>query len=347
MLQDLSLDVILRILSSLERRDLYNIGRCSRLLRLLANQSLMTRNIVICAQSQHERWLNDSCFFNMSQVNLEPVRHAANDNQEEYLMEIYSEPYSSASEETLTYVNILQRFHCEEKGVQVDEQMMVIPLTSDNMLKSAPSTNSLRAVSPTFSDYSKSSAASLFSDGPPILSNSEWNSPIQELDHFSNHSGSGGSDCESSSSTDSLAKLRSSTKVKDKAALFEKLIMKDSRRARESQKKPSKKKSYGALSNLFEENTLDILASKRKISQDYIEELARCNGDPGSTLRYQIHPQEDIRSPKKSAREKCEGVECSLGEQSRRHQKHKMRRVHRNRLIACVTQGNKVLYEKI
>lgn len=348
MLEDFTLDVILRILSFLERRDLRNVGQCSRLLRLLTNQSLITRNILLCAQSRHEYWVKDSCFFDMSQMDSDIVRRSSIICDQEGLpTEICDESYVFTAEETLTYVKILQGFHDEPKREEVlEEHVMVTPFDSDNEAKTECQVNSMRAVSPTSSDYSKSSATSLFSDGPPRLSNSEWNSPIHELDHLSDHLSSGRSDCESSSSTESIAKLRSSTKVKDKAALFEKLILKDNRRALESQRKSNKKKSYGALSHLFEENNTDVVANKRKISQDYLKELARCNNESASDLTSLADEQNNFSFSKhvgKNDELKAVRPETEQG----RRTKNKTRRIHRNRLKAFVTQGNKVLYEKI
>lgn len=312
MLEGLPLDVILRIFSLLSMEELLQVSECSQYLRRLANHAWLKRNVLTSANSNLN---SETLSFNMSQEDLEFLRQERRQElekqQESYderlLMNMYAEAIMSNSDEGLSYMKILQ---------------------GDREL-----------VSPDYSDYSKSSTNSTFSELPaPRLSNSsEWSSPIEELNTLSDEN----SDSES---TDSLDKLRSSKKVKDKAALFEKLIMKDAERAARSQSKSMKKKSYGLLSHFFPEHASN--ASDRNISQDYIDELARCNGKstaPTATAQH-IGPQNMHKDDDKLERTRTEE---SMSKTTPSKNNSKGSGTHRNRLKAFVTEESRICYEKI
>ncbi|CAR25848.1 hypothetical protein ZYGR_0A04200 [Zygosaccharomyces rouxii] len=338
MLQGLPLDVVLRIFSLLNMNDLVQVGKCSHLLRQLANHALLTKNVLISA---HSNWIRDSLFFDMSRMDLEFIRHDEDegheeqekeDNDEQLLMDMYAKPIMCNNEETLSYMRILQGVHEEDtKLVETDHVTSPDPNDWDAKLEKA-----LKVLSPACSDYSKSSANSTFSELPPRLSNSEWSSPINELNTLSDVSVHGISDCESTSSANSLDKLRSSNKVRDKAALFEKLMAEDVNHTTRSQGKSMKRKSYGLLSHFFPDRSFDT--RDRNVSQGYIEELARCNGEPAATTA----PGElqDTQANDNT-------LECTEEPLSKKNYRNNSKGIQRNRLKAFVTQGNRICYEKI
>lgn len=341
MLQGLPLDVVLRIFSLLGINDLLHVAECSHFLRQLANHALLTRNIIISA---HSNWIKSSLFFNMSQADLEFIRHDEDEqlqekeeegHDEQLLMDMYAEPIMRNDEEALSYMRILQGAH-EEDTKLVEKHRVMSPEPNDWETKLE---KPMKVISPTCSDYSKSSANSTFSELPPRLSNSEWSSPINELNALSDESVHGISDGESTSSADFLDKLRSSNKVKDKAALFEKLMVKDTDRTTRSQNKSMKsmkRKSYGLLSHFFPDRSSN--ASDRNVSQGYIEELARCNGEPATATTL-----EGLQSTYKNDDELESAGELASKKTFRNNSKG----TQRNRLKAFVTQGNRICYEKI
>lgn len=339
MLQELPLDVLLRILSLLSRDDLIQVGFCSHLLRLLSNQSLLMNNVFIKPRSN---WIKESFFFDISQMDLEPIRHAeekessdTGNDDEQLLTDIYARPFMCNSEEVLTYANISQGVHVEDTTVFGGNQVNTAEHEGCEEIKLERSLES--TTSPSLSDYSKSSANSLFSELPPRLSNDGWHSPMNELNALSDECGHDSSDCESTSSGDSLDKLRSSNKVRDKAALFEKLMTKDiSHHNKDSQRKSSKGKSYGLLSNFLPDRSFNT--TDRNVSQGYIEEVARCNGETPETANAGMNQ-----------RNLTNGLEIEFFEEEspKGSRRSHGKRTQRNRLKAFVTQENRICYEKI
>lgn len=325
------------------------------------------------------------------------------DANEKYRME--NELYSNndSDKETLTYLKILQGFHNiaraasikdEEETEKEDDkqeeshdsayqtQNGAGENASDNgqdvhsnlgtpIQKSKatfePTIKQTRTISPTSSNYSKSSATSIFSDLPPKLSDRGWHSSIYELEHVSDHLSSSNSDDGTSSSSESILRLRNSSKVKDKAALFEKLISKDYG-ILNNQKKSKKKKFYGALNedqNMHDcENNSIISPSsssssyKRNISQGYLQELERCNliiqgTMPGSSndvieiTDYQRCPSSDNNYVQSKNAIDLKTLVNNENDISKKLSRTKTRRLQRNKLRAFVTEDNKICYEKI
>lgn len=336
--------MILRIFSLLDVNDLLKIANCSYFLRQLTNHILLTRNVLISA---HSDWIRNSLFFNMSQVDLEFIRHDKVEKQQEreqeghdeqILINMYTEPFTHNNEEVLSYIRILQGVHGEDTKL-IEKDHINSPKTCDWENKTE---KSIKVVSPTCSDYSKSSDCSkssvnsTFSELPPKLSSSEWSLPASESNTISNESVHGVSDCESMSSANSLDKLRSSNKVKDKAALFEKLMTKDTDHSTRSQNTSIRRKSYGLLSHFFLDGNPNT--SDRKISQSYIEELTRCNGESAAPSNLEgLH----------NTHQNDDELRCTEEITAKRTYRSNSKGTQRNRLKAFVTEGNKICYEKI
>lgn len=302
-----------------------------------------------------------------------------------------SELYTTrrSERETLTYLKILQGFHSlaiETQEADETEVVVEADLTGEDFLNTPtevqhirdcdeevatpvkddntsfePSIKRTRTISPTASNYSKSSTASIFSDLPPKLSDRGWHSSIYELEHVSDHMNGSNSDGEeSSSSSESIDRLRNSTKVKDKAALFEKLLSKDYV-SQGNQKKSKKKKSYSALTKAHRTiETADIIMERparsiRSISQSYLEELERCNLSLQSA---EPRFDESNENPETSLSKAHGNVVTAFGpklkvlglsedENSKKYRKIKARILQRSRLKAFVTEDNKICYEKL
>lgn len=325
------------------------------------------------------------------------------DANEKYRIE--NELYSNndSDKETLTYLKILQGFHNiaraasakdeedTEKEDDKQEESYDATYQAQNGVKGNASDNGhdvnsnlgtpiqsskasfeptikqTRTISPTSSNYSKSSATSIFSDLPPKLSDRGWHSSIYELEHVSDHLSGSNSDGGASSSSESILRLRNSSKVKDKAALFEKLISKDYG-ILNNQKKSKKKKFYGALNedqNMHDyENNSHISPSsssssyKRNISQGYLEELERCNliieetmPGPSNDVSEITDYQSCVSGNKNHVQTKT-GIDLTTlvsneNDISKKLNRTKTRRLQRNRLRAFVTEDNKICYEKI
>lgn len=267
--------------------------------------------------------------------------------------------------ENLTYLKILQGFHNLALSAQdttetkeagpvvetVDEEEVTtpprnIPVTIQPCLKQT------RTISPTTSSYSKSSEGSLFSDLPPKLSDRGWHSSIYELEHVSDQEGATESEGDSNTSNESIIRLRNSTKVKDKAALFEKLISKDYGLL-SNPKKCQKKKSYGALTADHSDTPPE--SAKRSISQGYLEEVERCNlaSRPGTPVLEQGSPRGDTSISRYQDHVLSEyDVEIKAitdlqDYDGKRHRKLKTRKSQRSKLKAFVTEDNRICYERL
>lgn len=268
--------------------------------------------------------------------------------------------------EGLTYMKILQGFHnlaLSSRDSMKDNEQVVTPVEvvneedvqngADNDATTfAPSSKQTRTISPTASSYSKSSEGSLFSDLPPKLSDRGWHSSIYELEHVSDHADASNSESEDSSSNDSMIRLRNSTKVRDKAALFEKLISKDYGLLSYA-KKCQKKKSYGALS--ADHTDSRPTSSKRSISQGYLEELERCNLPSRSSTPLLDDEVARADSPISKYQdhvmaEYVVGIKTHTNSQEenlKRQRKLKTRLSQRSKLKAFVTEDNKICYERL
>lgn len=275
--------------------------------------------------------------------------------------ENYESGTKDRGKETLTYLKILQGFHnlalaspdnTEEITAPVqDDEDLATPVKNDTTIFQ-PCPKQTRTISPTTSSYSKSSEGSLFSDLPPKLSDRGWHSSIYELEHVSDHASASDSEDDSSSSNDSMVRLRNSTKVKDKAALFEKLISKDFGLL-SNPKKCQARKSYGALSA---ENVDSRPAStKRTISQGYLKELERCNlPSRSSTPILQEDPTRTDRSISKYQDHilseydiEIEALTDFQDDSGKRPRKLNSRISQRSKLKAFVTEDNKICYERL
>ncbi|QLL34834.1 hypothetical protein HG536_0H02090 [Torulaspora globosa] len=258
----------------------------------------------------------------------------------------------------MTYLKILQGFNNlalaardSNKSETIQEEVET-PTRSGDPVSYEPALDETKTVSPAVSNYSKSSAASIFSDLPPKLSNRGWHSSIYELEHVSDHTDASTSDSDTSSSADSIVRLRNSTKVRDKAALFEKLFSEDYEVSK-SPKKCRKKKSYGALAATTRPDLAGSrpASGKRSISQGYLEELARCNlasqpsSLPGSNeeqtsqnpiLKYQDHVLNEYDVD----------INTLEDQTDKRRTRPRARIFRRSKLTAFVTDDNKICYEK-
>lgn len=292
---------------------------------------------------------------------VDDVRNA----NEDYVNDEGKTNTKNCERETLTYLKILQGFHnlaiaAPDRAEQAAEKTVKTPMKKDDDDTAMYETNlkQTRTVSPTASNYSRSSAASIFSDLPPKLSDRGWHSSIYELEHVSDDADACNSDGDSSSSTESIVRLRNSTKVKDKAALFEKLFSRDYEISK-SPKKCRKKKSYGALTAATIGPELPgsrPASGKRTISQGYLEELERCNlptrSNPLSsfnedlqnvhkpTLKYQHHLLNEHDTDLKTFTNRLSE------EDDRKNLRPRTRISQRSKLTAFVTEDNKICYEK-
>lgn len=449
-LTDLPLNVIFRILSFLDLKQLQSIAKCCRLLRVLANENFFLTNTLMNLHSRRDQWTRRLIFdvfdiFNGSRHVILRLTTAYNISLLESIRIVQknyglgyskwrSSPGTSYSKslskdvlegsgeiqtsniesgdaancnttfmenrnciierEAMTYMEILQGFHrlCassqddiieskrvneetwddSEHEISLEENLSVNDQDVDSDIgtptqkdkKTFDTTSKQpRTLSPTSSDYSKSSSNSIFSELPPKLSTCGWHSSIYELEHVSDELNSGNSDENTSSSSESIVKLRNSNKVKDKAALFEKLISNDYAMSG-NQKKLKKKKSYGVLTSAGHNNMLSSLSntfssSKRNISKGYLEELERCNliiaGIPTSrneledmvmsnhTSRLNRNEVVPSRSNETELR-----LQSNMGDREiRESSRLKSRKLQRSKLNAFVTGDNKICYEKL
>ncbi|EJS42310.1 YDR219C [Saccharomyces arboricola H-6] len=217
--------------------------------------------------------------------------------------------------------------------------------------------------SPTFSNYSRSSTNSVFSSSSPKLLDDDWNNITAD---FMNP------DCKETTptsieSSDSITRLRKSSKVKDKAELFEKLIFRDSKPLQTKKKDNPRMKISSSLS-INDEDFRKIICppsetlpkvSRRSISRGYIEEIERRspdhNSETGNSLvikrvssrkvaDYERLIKKENSSDSKKITENDENksqrsYSTPVLEQSKTHQ--------RSKLKAVVTNGNKISYRKI
>ncbi|QLQ81951.1 hypothetical protein HG537_0G02050 [Torulaspora globosa] len=335
-LTELPLNVLFQIFCFLEREELINIARCCRILRILANESLMLTNNMVELQGFRNRRLLFDVFDILNGSRnlvmrltmeykvsiLESVRYVQRRTQMMLLRDEETEE-DVRNDGKMTYLKILQGFNnlalAAQDCTKSDEEVVT---PSEDPVSYEPVVTETKIVSPAASNYSKSSAASIFSDLPPKLSNRGWHSSIYELEHVSDHTDASTSECDTSSSTDSIVRLRNSTKVKDKAALFEKLFSQDYEITK-SPKKCRKNKSYGALSP-----TIRPASEKRSISQGYLEELERCSlATQNSSYDYDV----DLNT---------------LKDQDKKSKSARPRIFRRSKLTAFVTEDNKICYEK-
>lgn len=445
-LTDLPLNVIFRVLSCLDLKELQNVARCCKILRVLANENLILTNNLIDLNSRRDQWTRRLIFdvfdilngsrnlifklttaYNLSVV--ESIRIVQRNYGLGYsklakIEEVSKSPCLASEElgmmnatkypgtekiltnthnelgksnncnierETVTYLKILQGFHnialsaqqdqmdkkvdedtwddsdrelCLEENLSENEHDLESDVgTPIQSYKKGAGTTAkhTRTVSPTSSDYSKSSTNSIFSELPPKLSSRGWHSSIYELEHVSDHLPHANSDDGTSSSSESIVKLRNSNKVKDKAALFEKLISNDYTMSG-NQKKLKKKKSYGILppsenSDMLYSLSSSFSNSKRNISQGYLEELERCNliiaGIP--TNMTELDESADAsaslgverRKDMTHIKEDCESKRITnTSDDSVKNNKPRNTR-QRSKLKAFVTNDNKICYEKL
>ena len=149
-----------------------------------------------------------------------------------------------------------------------------------------------------------------------------------------------------------MVRLRNSTKVKDKAALFEKLISKDFGLL-SNPKKCQTRKSYGALSA----DSIDLrpASSKRTISQGYLKELERCNLPSRSSTPIL---QEDLTRTDRSISKYQDHILAEYDveikaltdfqdDSGKRPRKLNSRISQRSKLKAFVTEDNKICYERL
>lgn len=265
----------------------------------------------------------------------------------------------------MTYLKILQGFHNLALAAQESKESEVSRVGEEEVepvetpVKNDDSESTLkqsRTISPAASNYSKSSAASIFSDLPPKLSDRGWHSSIYELEHVSDHTDASNSEADTSSSTESIVRLRNSNKVKDKAALFEKLFSKDYELIK-SPKKCRKKKSYGVLTATIGPDPSGSRpeGNKRSISQGYLEELERCNlstaqiplsaSSDEQTVQRPILKYQDHVLTEYDVDIKTQTTSLS-DETDRKHRRPRARVSQRSKLTAFVTEDNKICYEK-
>lgn len=383
-LTELPLNVLFQILCFLEREDLRSVARCCRMLRILANESLMLSNSMV--ELHGCRWtrrllfdvfdiLNGSrnllmkltlehnvSIFKSVQYVQQRCELGSQENGTQMLLlgdedveDVRNvDENNKKNDGKMTYLKILQGFNNlalaahESQTIPVREKEVETP-TRTNSASYEP-TMAETKTSPAASNYSKSSAASIFSDLPPKLSNRGWHSSIYELEHVSDHTDASTSEGDTSSSTDSIVRLRNSTKVKDKAALFEKLLSQDYEISK-SPKKCRKKKSYGALAATIGPDLSGSrpASGKRSISQGYLEELERCNLTSQSspppafnedqtwqnpTLKYQDHVLNEY------------DVDIKTLKDQTNMRRPRARLFRRSKLTAYVTEDNKICYEK-
>lgn len=260
-----------------------------------------------------------------------------------------------SNRDALTYQSILQGI----KAV-VDSQDENMVDRSHTTKDRVHQTYTIGELSPSTSDKSRSSDDSIFS-GKPILGENEWKAHDEPSSPFkgvlNTDTVSTGSSSLSSSS-DSLDRLRNSKHVRDKAALFEKLLFKENNET--SPKKNIRKtvhinqpinndkkvKSYGGLSNsksMFDfvpELQLKDGIETRKISDGYIQEVERLEGSASPKFLESKATSKDLELLKNSANVK-ERSQC-LESTHQQRQKHK-----RSQLKMIITSDNKISYQKI
>ncbi|KAL3234922.1 hypothetical protein RNJ44_02710 [Nakaseomyces bracarensis] len=240
-------------------------------------------------------------------------------------------------------------------------------VTSTTRTSKQPSENT----SPATSNNSRTSTDSIFSD-KPILTDQEWKRPQTPESPFKDalnaETLSSGSSSLSSSS-DSLDKLRNSKHVRDKAALFEKLLFREN--SEQSTKKQyhqdhkkrgisrstsawdnslktmsenSNTKNYGELQSNM--NTTSNNSSRkssspteRKVSEKYIEEVENHIATP--RLLPASHTMKDLDNIARN------GNVASIVEAYREEIKQKKYPHKRSQLKVVISSDNKVSYERI
>ncbi|KOH01054.1 Mfb1p [Saccharomyces eubayanus] len=221
--------------------------------------------------------------------------------------------------------------------------------------------------SPTFSNYSRSSTNSVFSSSSPKLLDDDWNniaadfSKSQDPDYKETTP-------TSTESSDSITRLRKSSKVKDKAELFEKLIFRDSRPLKAKKKDNPRMKLPSSLS-VNDEDFRKIIsppseilpkASRRSVSRGYLEEIERRSPDQTNEMLNSLAIKR-INSRKVADYEQLikreNNINTEKGEEN--NDENKLQRSHtspvieplkphqRSKLKAVVTNGSKISYRKI
>lgn len=242
--------------------------------------------------------------------------------------------------------------------------------TEDHLKQSVEikSKQSSQDTSPTTSNNSRSSTESIFSDRPN-LTNHEWKRPHTPESPFKDALNpevlSSGSSSLSSSS-DSLDKLRNSKHVRDKAALFEKLLFREnsdsgSKKHHQHNNKGGltrsasawntsvervsetpKPKSYGELQTSSTKTSTSSSrksSNDRKVSEKYIEEIEK-----GTTTPQLITASQSMKDLDSIVRN---GNVANIVESYREEMKQKKSTHKRSQLKVVLTSDNKVSYERI
>ncbi|QHS72420.1 Mfb1p [Saccharomyces paradoxus] len=232
----------------------------------------------------------------------------------------------------------------------------------EDLLKKPPLTPS-----PTFSNYSRSSTNSVFSSSSPKLLDDDWNNITTDFTRPRDPDYKEVTPT-STESSDSITRLRKSSKVKDKAELFEKLIFRDSRPLKTKKKDNPRMKLPSSLS-VNDEDFRKIISppsevlpkvGRRSVSRGYLEEIERhCpdytseTGNPLSIKRVnsrKIANYEQLIMKENSPN--CKRV-TEKNDENRFQRSHtspviESSKPHqRSKLKAVVTNGNKISYRKI
>ena len=218
-----------------------------------------------------------------------------------------------------------------------------------------------------FSNYSRSSTNSVFSNSSPKLLDDDWNNITTDFTK-SRDPDYKETTPTSTESSDSITRLRRSSKVKDKAELFEKLIFRDSRPLKTKKKDNPRMKLSSSLS-VNDEDFKKIISppfevlpkvNRRSVSRGYLEEIEKHTPDyTNETVKSLAVKRVNSRKVadyeqliKKENSPNSKGV-IERNDENRFQRSHsspvlKLSRPHqRSKLKAVVTNGNKICYRKI
>ncbi|CAI4058547.1 Mfb1p SKDI_04G4350 [Saccharomyces kudriavzevii IFO 1802] len=221
--------------------------------------------------------------------------------------------------------------------------------------------------SPTFSNYSGSSTNSVFSTSSPKLLDDDWNDSTTDFTKSREHDYKEATPS-STKSSDSIMRLRKSSKVKDKAELFEKLMFRDSRPSKTKKKDSPRVKLSSSLS-IHDEDFRKIICppsevlpkvNQRSFSRGYLEEIDRhdldhANEQVNSSAIKRINSrkiadyeqliQRENSPDSKKVSEKND--ENKLQRSNTSPVKEMSKSHHRSKLKAVVTNDSKICYRKI
>lgn len=334
----LPLDVLLRVLSLLDTDDLTRVSQTCIMLKVLAREAAVLRNFLLGSNSTNfwTRRLATETFAHFDSrrdivMNLSNCRNFSLISTLNCLQQIYGlglHPRKAVCRQSSNFDDIESNAYHELIGdirniagthMRIEKKIYQNPVGQES------------------SPDSRHSSDSIFSEHH--ISDNEWNVSLAEMELSKDPIPS--STSTASTDEDSISKLRYSNKVKDKAALFERLLSRESIPVTFKKKYKYRNSPYRNVQN----NN-----NSKNISRDYLEEIEKSNNSTPITTS--LSPSNTPLKPIVSAlQSKYDHFKQDLLDNDRaRNQKNdgiRLASKYRSKLKVSVRSDNTVFYERI